>query len=101
MFRSVHYLDVRKRFPYSDNTFHFVYTSHLLEHLLPAEAEFCVSEIYRVLKPGGIVRIAVPDLDQVIASYDPQNPELWLEAFLKQAKRTRKIGITGITMKCQ
>lgn len=90
LFRNVHYLDVRKRFPYPDNTFHFVYTSHLLEHLVPAHTEFCVSEIYRVLRPGGIVRIAVPDLDQIVASYDPQNPVPWLDSFFEAGQKNPK-----------
>lgn len=90
LFRNVFYLDVTKRFPYPDNTFHFVYTSHLLEHLLPLQARFCVSEVYRVLKSGGVVRIAVPDLDQIIASYDPKNPEPFLEAFFEASQKIPK-----------
>lgn len=90
IFRKVHYLDVTKRFPYPDNMFNFVYTSHLLEHLLPAQARFCVSEIYRVLMPGGVVRIAVPDLDKIVASYDPENPEPFLESLFEASQKNPK-----------
>lgn len=90
VFRHVSYLDVTKRFPYPDNTFDFVYTSHLLEHLRPFQARFCVSEIYRVLKPEGIVRIAVPDLDKVVASYDPLNPEQFLESLFEASQKNPK-----------
>lgn len=90
LFRNVRYLDVTKRFPYSDNTFLFVYASHLLEHLLPDQARFCISEIYRVLKPGGVVRIAVPDLDKIIASYDPRNSDFFLESFFEASQKSEK-----------
>lgn len=83
IFKSVTYLDVRKPFPYMNNTFEAVFSSHLLEHLYPSEAEACVEEIYRILKPGGICRISVPDLDRVVASYSPNQPELFLTAILQ------------------
>ena len=34
-----------------------------------------LKEIYRVLKPGGVVRTAVPDLDHFIAHYDAKNAD--------------------------
>ncbi len=88
IFRAVKYLNCVRRFPYSDNTFDYVYMSHLLEHLYPQGAIFCLREVYRVLKPGGIVRIAVPDLDRMVANYDPHNPDAFLEAIF-EAKQKR------------
>jgi SAM-dependent methyltransferase len=88
VFRAVRYLDVTKRFPYADGTFDYVYSSHLLEHLYHQRAIFCVNEIYRILKKGGIVRIAVPDLDRIIASYDSRYPEKFLESIF-EAKQKR------------
>ena len=73
VFRALRYLEVTKRFPYADGTFDYVYSSHLLEHLYPQQVIFCLGEMYRVLKKGSVVRLAVPDLDRMIASYDPQH----------------------------
>ena len=54
--------DVQKGLPFSDETFDVVYHSHLLEHL-PREAALpFIKECYRVLRRGGIIRVAVPDL---------------------------------------
>jgi SAM-dependent methyltransferase len=77
-FRSLHYLDVGRRFRFDDDTFEAAYASHLLEHLDPEVAEQCLREVHRVLEPGGIVRIAVPDLDEVVAHYDSVDPDRFL-----------------------
>jgi SAM-dependent methyltransferase len=77
-FRSLRYLDVARRFRFEDDSFEAVYASHLLEHLDPGVAEACLKEVHRVLRPGGILRVAVPDLDAVVAQYDPTDPDGFL-----------------------
>ena len=71
VYRAIRYLNVTKRFPYPDATFDYVFSSHLLEHLYPNQAIFCLNETFRVLKKGGVVRIALPDLDKIVKNYDP------------------------------
>ena len=88
IFRQVRYLDVTKRFPYPDRWFDCVYSSHLLEHLYPEQAASCLAETRRVLVPGGVVRIAVPDLDRVVGTYDPLDPDAMLRE-LFEAGQTR------------
>lgn len=87
IFRQIKYLNVGKKFPWSDDTFDNVYTSHMLEHLYPEEALNCISEVFRVMKKGGIFRIVVPDLDQMIASYNPNQPEVFLAEFFESTQR--------------
>jgi predicted SAM-dependent methyltransferase len=61
--------DVGKGLPFPDETFDAVYHSHLLEHL-PREAALpFTQECYRVLKGGGIIRVAVPDLERIARLY--------------------------------
>lgn len=83
IFRKVRFLDVGKRFPFDDGTFEAVFTSHMLEHLFPDQARACVSEALRVLAPGGVLRIAVPDLDLMIARYRPEDADGWAEALFQ------------------
>lgn len=64
IFRRIRYLDVSKRFPFPDGMFDYVYSSHMMEHLHREDALFCLREVHRVLKQGGVVRIVVPDLLQ-------------------------------------
>lgn len=42
-----------------------IFASHVLEHLFAHEAALALAEFYRVLKPGGIVDIRVPDLQSI------------------------------------
>jgi predicted SAM-dependent methyltransferase len=58
-----------KGIPFGDNMFEAVYHSHVLEHFQKKDGEKLIAECYRVLKPGGICRIAVPDLEQIARNY--------------------------------
>jgi len=55
--------------PYAAGSVDAVYASHVLEHLAPEEAEQFVRECLRVLKPGGVARFAVPDLEGISQLY--------------------------------
>jgi SAM-dependent methyltransferase len=61
--------DVRRRLPFPDGSAKAVYASHLLEHLYLVEEEFLLRECFRILCPGGILRIVVPDLKAIIEEY--------------------------------
>ncbi|MGI0486008.1 class I SAM-dependent methyltransferase [Pantanalinema rosaneae CENA516] len=50
-----------------DASFEAVYSSHNLEHLYAHEVPLALAEFYRVLKPGGLALITLPDLQQVAA----------------------------------
>jgi GT2 family glycosyltransferase/SAM-dependent methyltransferase len=54
--------DLRRGLPYPDCFADYVYTSHCLEHLSNTDVQRIVRDLFRVLKPGGVVRIVVPDL---------------------------------------
>ena len=58
-----------KGIPFNNNEFDFVYHSHVLEHFKKADGRKLLNECYRVLKPGGILRIVVPDLEQIVRNY--------------------------------
>src|SRR5438445_2136934 len=61
--------DLRQGIPLPDNSCDVVYHSHVLEHLRRAEAKYLLCECYRVLKPGGILRAAIPDLERICSAY--------------------------------
>lgn len=88
-FKGVSYLDVGKRFPYRDETFDAVFSCHMLEHLFADKAQVCIAEIFRILKPGGICRIVVPDLDKIVGEYNPDQPELFLKRIFECDRRSK------------
>lgn len=55
--------------PFPDQSFDVVYHSHVLEHFSRADGKAFIAECFRVLKPGGIIRIAVPDLEGIVRHY--------------------------------
>ncbi len=55
--------------PFTENHFEVVYHSHVLEHFNKADGERFIKECFRVLKRGGIFRIAVPNLEQIARLY--------------------------------
>lgn len=57
--------DIRKLDDVADGTVDEVYCSHGLEHLDCIEGQLAVHEWGRVLKPGGTLRIAVPDIAKI------------------------------------
>src|SRR5712691_6105006 len=61
--------DLTKRLPFEDNTVSVIYGAHVLEHLYQADARRLLDECRRVLRPGGVIRMVVPDLHSMVASY--------------------------------
>ncbi|HOZ05050.1 MAG TPA: methyltransferase domain-containing protein [Arenimonas sp.] len=60
--------------PFTNGQCRYVFLSHLLEHLFyPTDAMGLLKEIHRVLEPGGIVRIVVPDIEQCLRAYQENN----------------------------
>ncbi len=55
--------------PFNGNSVDFIYSEHVLEHLTFEEGEKVFREFYRCLKVGGVLRIAMPDLDYVMQKY--------------------------------
>jgi SAM-dependent methyltransferase len=61
--------DLSKGIPFADQTFDVVYHCHLLEHIDREAAPGFLCECYRVLRPGGILRVVVPDLERLVRNF--------------------------------
>ena len=55
--------------PFPDESFDVVYHSHVLEHFSKKQGIELIKECYRVLKKGGVLRIAVPDIERSVREY--------------------------------
>lgn len=58
-----------KGIPIKDDSVDVVYHSHVLEHFSKEEGFNFIQECYRVLSRGGVIRIAVPDLEIIVKEY--------------------------------
>jgi predicted SAM-dependent methyltransferase len=63
------HLDVTRTFPFADRSFDRVYSEHLIEHVSYRQGAHLLSECRRVLKPGGRLRVATPDLAFLVELY--------------------------------
>ncbi|MGA2750889.1 MAG: methyltransferase domain-containing protein [Verrucomicrobiota bacterium] len=61
--------DLRKPLPFPSASCAVVYHSHLLEHLSRAAGREFMAECHRLLQPGGILRVVVPDLETIARLY--------------------------------
>ena len=61
--------DVSHGLPFGTEQVDVCYASHVLEHLTRAQARALLLESFRVLRPGGIIRLAVPDLEAIVREY--------------------------------
>ncbi len=58
------------RTPFAPQSARFVFASHVLEHLFyPRDVSAFLGEVLRVLSPGGVVRVVVPDIERCIEAY--------------------------------
>lgn len=55
--------------PYRDNSVEEIIASHVLEHFSHRETSIVLQEWIRVLRPGGKLRLAVPDFEEVARLY--------------------------------
>lgn len=66
---NVHFANAAARIPCPASSAGVVYSSHMIEHLDRAEARAFLAEAKRVLRPGGVLRIAAPDLSLFARDY--------------------------------
>ena len=61
--------DLTKPLPFRKNSIAFIYAAHVIEHLYLADAQRLLHECLRVLRPGGVIRLVVPDLRSMVSTY--------------------------------
>jgi len=76
--------------PFGDGSVDAIFHEHLLEHIPLRAAAGLMDECFRVLKPGGILRIGVPDAGELLQSYVGDGE--YLEA-IHPGRPTRLLGV--------
>lgn len=61
--------DLTGRLPLADNSADLVYSSHFFEHIPTDRTAGFLAECHRILKPGGVLRLVMPDFDDVCREY--------------------------------
>ncbi|MCX6717349.1 MAG: methyltransferase domain-containing protein [Candidatus Taylorbacteria bacterium] len=76
-FPRVHYISrVEKLSMFPNNYADLVYASHVLEHVSHLQLLDVLHEWKRIIKPGGTLRLSVPDFDKIISIYETENKKI-------------------------
>lgn len=62
-------LDLGQALPFGPGVYEVCYLSHVLEHLPRERVPVLLADIFRCLRPGGVLRIVVPDLETIVRLY--------------------------------
>jgi predicted SAM-dependent methyltransferase len=75
--------DVTDGLPFMDESCAFIYSEHFLEHLPVQDGVRFLAECHRSLQKGGVVRIAMPSLHEIVRQYYENNwaHQPWLEKY--------------------
>lgn len=92
----VAYLNAGEIFPLKSESFDFIFSEHLFEHLNMSQQINMLKESYRVLKKGGVMRLATPSLDFLFNLYkEPNSPDnlnyvKWAVSNIPKLKEVKK-----------
>lgn len=73
--------------PFRNNSADLIYSSHCLEHWDRANGRKALQRWYEVLKPGGILRVAVPDFEKLAAHYLFYKDMKWISHSLNGSQK--------------
>ena len=71
-----YYLDATKPFPFPDQSFDFIFSEHMIEHIPFAAGLDMLRECRRVLKASGVIRTATPNLNNILSLMTNHNPDV-------------------------
>jgi predicted SAM-dependent methyltransferase len=91
-FPSVFALDATKPLPFEDDTFDYVFSEHMIEHITFQEGLNLLTECHRVLKSKGTMRISTPDLEFLLWLHKKDTSDLQ-HSYIKWATDTLIPGI--------
>jgi predicted SAM-dependent methyltransferase len=61
--------DIRRTLPFGDATVEEIFSCATIEHIMRVQVPKVLGEFYRILIPGSVLSIAVPDLDRIVKGY--------------------------------
>lgn len=83
--------DLRHPLPFKDDSVDFIFNEHFIEHLTVEEGQSAIKDFMRILKSGGVLRMATPDLEVTVDKYLslPLDKDTTIETFHLEFIKTR------------
>lgn len=80
-----HPAEILRRLPYEDASFDLIHMAHVLEHVAWTHTQEALAELLRVLRPGGVLEVWVPDALRIAEAFvnaerrghEPLNIDPW------------------------
>jgi predicted SAM-dependent methyltransferase len=73
--------DLRRKWPLRTGSARYIFSEHVVEHFVyPEQTTHLLEECRRILEPGGVLRIIVPDAERYLRAYAHDDQE-----FIQQA----------------
>ena len=85
----MYYVDATQPLPFPDGSFDFVFSEHMIEHIPFESGMRLLRECRRILRSSGVIRIATPDLRNVVSLLANHDPDT--EAYLRWAVEQFKL----------
>jgi predicted SAM-dependent methyltransferase len=70
--------NITKNIPLADNSMDYIVSIHVLPEIPYRDLDDVLQQIHRILKPGGVVRLSLPDADLAIQAYLNQDRDYFL-----------------------
>jgi SAM-dependent methyltransferase len=80
--RNIRLGDIVRGLPVPAGSCRLMYCSHVLEHLTYSEVDTALRNVHGYLRPGGVFRLVLPDLEAMITQYLADPPETRAERFV-------------------
>ena len=87
-------LDLSKALPFDDESFDYIASEHFIEHMPLADGIRLLGECFRILKKGGQLRLATPDITKLLALYTAEPSDLQ-KSYVEWVNKTYIPGVTG------
>ena len=84
----------------ADESCDIVFCSHVFEHIPHSRLPMVVSEVNRILKPGGIFRMLSPNLEVLAKAYAEKDEVFWAKALEEDENLRTDLGFGGMFMNC-
>ena len=73
--KKIFHLNATWSFPFKKDFFNYIFSEHMIEHITYSQGQHMLSECFRVLKPGGKIRLTTPDFDFLVNLYSTNKTE--------------------------
>jgi hypothetical protein len=81
--------DIRKRLRFGDGTCSQILAEHVIEHVSFLQGYQFLGEVLRILEPGGILRLAFPDISRMLSSW-------WATADVSRVPKNYSLSSTAL-----